>query len=208
MLAKDMNLPSQIEASKLRLTRVLAVKSLEDLLFDYYQGQDRYLIVSYLLSFNFCFRFSLDESFAEAICYFLFEKWINLSNIPMYLCDANQTETIFQNLDQEIEKYCPKISLQIVKNGHSSIHFALSWHLLFFADHYSIFNLLLLWDHIILHQNEIAHYLLCLSIAHVKQFPILVDEVPLVEMIQKYRDYNILSIINEAERLIFPCTLR
>jgi hypothetical protein len=202
MIAEDMNITTQTEDTVRRISRVIVIKFFENPSYEYHQGHDRYLFVSYLLSLKACFQFSLDPSLAEALTFFLFEKWNQLSNIQGYLKEIEHVQANFKKLDQMVLKFCPEIGSLIAQNGHSSFHFALSWHFLFFADEHPLHNLLLLWDSIILHQDQLSKYLFYLSVAHVKQVPIASQEIPMVEKIQKYHSYDIFLILSDVNRIM------
>lgn len=201
-LAEELNLSNQFDI--IPLSRIVVLKSIMDFSYEYLQGHDRYLIISYLLCLYFCSTESLPMKLADALTYFLFDKFVELAKIQRYLNDTSYTQKFFHQIDLSVKENCPDLAFQISKNNHSSIHYALSWHILFFADIYKIRDLLLLWDHIILHQNNLSEYLISLTISHLKQIPNSISaphEYPILESIQKYRNYNINLILTDADNL-------
>ena len=187
-----------INDAELRANRILAVYSRESRTYSYTQGHDRYVFICYVLSLDFSSQSGLTTDFAEALAFFLAKNFIKMTEISKYLDNVAETEEHFEIMDGEMCKFSPEIMHQLFNVGQSSIHFALRWELLLFADEYDIKRLLFLWDQILYYKNIFKKFLFALCIAHIQQItPALPGEV-MVEKIQNFRNWNVQRILDDS----------
>ncbi|OHT01644.1 hypothetical protein TRFO_31531 [Tritrichomonas foetus] len=202
-LAADLKLNEYyISDVELRANRILAVCSLDSPHYSYTQGHDRYLFISFLLALEFSAQSGLSRDFAEAIAFYLARDFISMTAISKYLDNVTETEDHFEKMDREMAKVAPEIMRQLFDVGQSSIHFALRWELLLFADEYDIKRLLYLWDQILYYKNIFKKFLFALCIAHIQQItPAMPGEI-MVEKIQTFRNWNVQQILSDAMKYI------
>ena len=186
--------------AELRATRVLAALSLSVDGFSYCQGYDRYVFLTYLLALDCCSQTGLKPQFAEALTFFLADRFIKMTHIAHYLENPALTEQHFERMDKVMARVAPETMrlLQDVQQG--SIHFALRWELLLFADEYDVRPLLLLWDHVLLRKDTYDRYLFGLCVAHVKQVPVAGPDEMMIEKIQQFKNWDIQKILVDAPR--------
>jgi hypothetical protein len=185
-----------------RVVRILALMSLTFSQLSYTQSYDRYVFVNFLLCLTFCSESSLPPAFAEAMCFHLARRWINLVQVSSLVENATATELHFVELDDQLKLFAPGIMIPLRQSGQSSIHFAFRWQLLLFADEHSIKPLLLIWDQILLHQMNFKRYMSVLCLAHVRQIPpLLPQEIP-IEKLQTFRDWDVRRILSDAESIL------
>jgi hypothetical protein len=153
------------------VSRIITVMSIVDHTFRYIQGCDRYVYNAYLVSLIFCLENGLPLSFAESSAFVISSKIMQISNISHYLDDPVEISEHFEALDIKMEKANPSVMKEFATANQSSIHFALRWEILLFAEEHSFRGLMLLWDHIIAHKSCSSSYIESLCIAHFKQAP-------------------------------------
>lgn len=198
-MAHSFRIPTNFSNNaELHALRVFSIMSLDSLSFSYTQGYDRYLFVSYLVALNFCLQNNLHSGFAEAISFYLTRAWVNIVGLSTYLDNPLETEKMFNQMDKEIAKIVPETARLLAKSDHGSIHFALRWILLLFADEYDIYGLLFLWDQILYRKKDFQQFVRSLCLAHIKQIPLAVENEVMVEKIQGFKNWDSQLIINDA----------
>jgi hypothetical protein len=166
---------------------------------DYFQGYDRYVYVTLLLSLDFCTKADLPTELAEALAFILSREFLDLTNIPALLENSAATQADFERMDEELMEYAPEWILQLRKSRLGSIHFALRWKILLFADEYPIRPLLLVWDHVLTWRGRYSDFLHALCMAHVKYTPLPRQGEAPIKVIQTYRGWDVRRVLDEAE---------
>jgi len=167
--------------------------------FRYIQGYDRFVFVVYAVALDFALHFGLCRELAEAICYRLAQELITLVQIGSFLEEPMRTQLYFDEKDQTLMDYAPAIMTALRMDRHGSIHFALRWQILLFADEYRAKPLLFLWDKVVEHRDVYKSFLYGLCIAHVRQVPPPIPDEITVEKIQRYKDWNVFAAVEFAE---------
>jgi hypothetical protein len=182
----------------LRAHRVFAVMNMSKNL-SFTQGYDRYWFIAFAVCLDACSEFKLGAQFAEALSFHLTYSFLSLVRITKLLDHPNDTERYFQNMDIEMLKVAPRIMGPLQFNRQGSIHFALRWQLLLFADEYDIRPLLVLWDNIF-HRphNEFSEFLFSLCIAHIQQVPMAGQGEYMIAHIQTYRSWDVDRVVEDA----------
>lgn len=172
--------------------------------FHYIQGFDRYASITYLLGLDFIRKVSNNNllpfslEFAEMLSLHFTHDFISLSRLLINITNSpKEIMDVFENIDKIIEKEIPSISKNLKKCSTSSVHFALRWTLLLFADEHDFNNCLVLWDHFVLHQKDFPTYMVNVSISHLKQVPY--DGISYIDKIQNFKNWDVPQIIKEAE---------
>jgi hypothetical protein len=200
-LAKEAALPDDrlkgaYQAAEHILTRLSAPDS------PYFQGFDRFVWISYIVSLQFADAQNQPNSTAEALAFHLSRRLIECSGITRYAqCDESVLNE-FRELDQYVESNLSEIHKQLSHFQHRSIFYALRWKLLWFCDEHSLHCILLLWDSIIAHLGELGRHLFDLSVAHLAQIPVDRDDQKLIlERIQQHREWDIERIFTDAQNV-------
>lgn len=173
--------------------------------YHYIQGFDRYASITYILSLDFIKKINdsykstlFPLEFAEMLSLYFTYLFIGLSRLFINITNSTQqTMEVFEKIDEQIELEIPSISKKLKNCSTSSIHFALRWALLLFADEHNFDNCLILWDHFVLHQTDFAYYIIQISISHLKQVPY--DGISYIDKIQNFKNWDLSTIISEAE---------
>jgi hypothetical protein len=182
----------------LRAHRVFAAINLSHDL-SYTQGYDRYWFVSFSVCLDACSRFGLGNQFAEALSFHLTYSLLQLVRITTWLDHPTDTEHYFERMDMDMRVIAPQILGPLQLNHQGSVHFALRWQLLLFADEYEIRVLLVLWDNVFLRPHqEFSEFLFSLCIAHILQVPLAAPGEYMIEKIHNYRDWAVDKIIEDA----------
>jgi hypothetical protein len=111
------------------------------------------------------------------------------------------TEKHFNEMDEKLMVLVPGLMIPLRRAGQGSIHFALRWELLLFADEHTIKSLMLVWDHILIHLAHFREYLEGLCLAHVRQVPPPGPHEIVVEKLQTFRDWDVRKLLIDAEVL-------
>jgi hypothetical protein len=200
-LAKEAALPDDRlkdahQAAEHILTRLSARGS------PYFQGFDRFVWISYIVSLQFADAQNQPNSTAEALAFHLSRRLIEYSDITRYARCDESVQDEFRELDQYVERNFSEIHKQLSHFGHRSIFYALRWKLLWFCDEHSLPSILLLWDSIIAHLGELRGHLFDLSVAHLAQIPVHGDDQKLIlEKIQQHREWDIEKIFTDAQNV-------
>lgn len=189
---------------ELRIQRVLAIISLESRELTYTQGNDRLVMMSYLVSLFFASRGRLNKGFAEAMCYNIAKSLISKITLARYLNSMSFIENYFEQLDVMIAQEDPEKWDVLAESENTSIHFALKWHLTLFCDNHDAYQLMLLWDQILLRWGDFDEFIKCLTVAHIIQVPIPEKHEEMAQNIQQFKDWNISRIITDAEGMMNP----
>ena len=96
---------------------------------------------------------------------------MQISNISHYLDDPNSISAHFEGLDARMMEANPSVMQAFASSNQSSVHFALRWEIMLFADEHNFEGLMLIWDNIIAHHTCASSYIEALCIAHFKQAP-------------------------------------
>jgi len=182
--------------------RVFALLSFNVNQFRYIQGYDRYFMISYLLALYFVTRNGLLIDLAEVFAYPLCLHLIKIGGISNYLDNPIQTQSHFAQLDELVQMHSPTTAALLSEFGHSSLHYAVRWELLLFADEYDISSIFYLWDKFIFHRNQIEKVLLNMCVAHVLQVPLCQNGEFMVETIQRYRGFDCVTATKTAFDLL------
>jgi hypothetical protein len=92
--------------------------------------------------------------------------------------------------------------IQLKRAGHGSIHFALRWELLLFADEYQAHPMLLLWDQILVRRKEFETFLYALCVAHASQVPPAEPDEIAIRKVQNWKDWDVMKIVEDADGLM------
>ena len=173
--------------------RLLAMASLSDNdTLSYTQGFDRWMFNAYALALYFCQFYELDIDFAEALASQLTQKLLYIVGINEILKHPTEYEP-FDIIDAKIYKVRQDIAdiLCLQTGSSNSLLYSLKWRLIFFADDFESKNVLVVWDQLLLHQDDIDHFFFSLVMAQIKEVN-LTDSSLIAELIQnqKANDMN------------------
>jgi hypothetical protein len=167
----------------------------------YSQGDDRFLWISFVVALRF------DPSGAEVdgLTYHFTKAFMKVGR----LADENgRIEMDWERIDRELLKNFPAVAARLALDGHRAVHYAPQWTTIWFADHYELEQILILWDNIIAEigkdETQLKRYLRCLVIAHVQQCPLPVNEQLMLEVIRYRKEWNLPQILRSAEKLMNP----
>ena len=184
---------TETQTAYFHVSRIFTLILLSDPSFTYTQGCDRYVYAIYLLSLLFVIQYSLPITFAEASTFFLAQKMMQLSNITHYLMNPSQIAKHFEDLDKKLYQ----INYTAMKNysmrGQSSVHFALRWEILMFAEEHYFNGLTLIWDQIIARKEFFSSYIEALCIAHFAQVP-----EGQLDKLQRFKAWDYKQLLTDA----------
>jgi hypothetical protein len=101
-------------------------------------------------------------------------------------------------LDSAIEVADPRVAEELRKMHVNSIHFAMRWQMLLFADEHDFPDIWCIWDAIIAHRANASAFVNQLSITHILQVP-LKESWNVIEALQNHRRWDVPKLIRTAE---------
>lgn len=199
-LALTANLPnSKTDGALFCASRILTIMHLTQPNFQYIQGCERYVYISYLIALLFTTENDLPDIIAEASAYYLSSKLIELSGITNYLKDSQFLENHFHELDQKLLTINSNLMNNLTLGDQTSIHFALRWEILLFAEEHNYQGIVAIWDRILAHRQVVRQYVQSLCLAHFAQLPNLK-----LGRVQRYKNWDLKQIIADAEKYNNP----
>ena len=117
--------------------------------YSYLPGILIYIYTFYLLGLKFSQKYQLPEDFAEAISFAINRVWLPTIRLTTFLDNPDVFTEHFEDLDERIPKYAPKIYKTLFQNNLVSPSFAFHWHLVLFSDIHNIRDTFLIWDQLI-----------------------------------------------------------
>lgn len=197
-LVEDLKLETDLyKDGKFHSHRILATLTRKDDFYEYLQGFDRYVLISYILAIEFTSKLKLPSSVAEALAYHVAHDLIRLVDISKFTKDSDWAAAHFQKLDEKIKIVSPTNWVLLEKMGVGSIHFAMKWQALTFADDHPVNDTLLIWDYVIYHRKRYMDYIERLCLAHVVQ--VKPKDEFVIDQLQHFKNYDVVQIINYAE---------
>lgn len=181
--------------------RILSVLSKIDSFYHYMQGYDRYVFITFLLGLQAMKKINAEIIFAESISFFFCKELLKIVDVNKFTRDNQFTMKHFSEIDKEIAYVRPEVYNQLVAMHVSSVHFAMKWEILSFADEHKYSNILLIWDRIILFRNIYLKYISEMCVAHIRQVS-FVDNEFIIQTIQNYRNWNVKDILNYTDQKI------
>ena len=158
--------------------------------FKYFQGYDRYVIVSLLLCLQFAERSRSSPDFAEAMAFILSASWILLVNVP-YIYQNCQSH--FEDLDESIKSMFPSIWNSISSLNVTTIHFVLKWEVVLFSDQHNIHDIFKIWDYFVFYRQDFQEALKAMDISHITAI-----DFSSIDNIFHYDGWNANSVIDGA----------
>lgn len=165
----------------------------------YLQGYERYACVSYLLARIFASAIDERSDFAEAIAYYICDGLLRIVKVSRLTADAPAAQRHFARLDEVVRRAHPAEYAAMFHMNVSAIYYALKWEMLTFADEYpSFFDILLLWDQVIVHRGDIDRFIFALCSAHVRNIRFDSANAIPIEAIQHHQVWDVKKIIRET----------
>lgn len=185
-----------------RLERIMYIFACENPKISYLQGFNELLMPLY-----YCALKELKELDAvEAVAFTFFKKLIlNTKLISIYVkkdgCNKlSKTISVFSKL---VSKHLPQINKMIKNLKIEPIFYCLKWFSLMFAQNYDLNAILILWDNLFEHLDDLLNYLFFIGLSHLHYLEKEIDEnnpsqtIKLLQMCQL--DLHIHDIIEFAE---------
>lgn len=191
-----------IRDAELRVQRILIAISLEYEDLSYSQGDDRFIWVSYLASLYFATRGGLNRDFAEAMAFHLGHCFVSTVTVSRQLKQMDALEKRFKKLDDLVDVEVPEVAALLNENGHKAMHYAMRWQCTLFSDDHSSFELMYIWDSVLLNLDRYEKYVRCLCVAHIKQVPVAEMSDEMAMNIQRNKSWNSVKIVEDAEDLM------
>jgi hypothetical protein len=181
-----------LQDAEVRTCRVLGLLSLVGK-FSYFQGFDRFVLSCYLLVLKLTSKKGVSSVVAEALSYHMTLKFLELTKQPVEMSDMLKG---FERLDKDLRKQAPAVYAGLDPFSYGSVYFALRWKTILFADEHKVRDLWLIWDYVVANLKDFRKFLNDLCGGHLVQVP--VDDSFQLEKIQKFRDWDVVRIIEYA----------
>lgn len=175
--------------------RILSILSLSDSFYRYLQGYDRYVFIFLILGYD---ALKKSDNFVEALAFYLMRAFLKFFNPSRFTINREFGLNFFYVLDAKIASARPDIAQLFKHYQVSSLHYAVRWALLSFADEHNLQEIFLLWDHILVNQNKYLDYISELCVGHVIQIEPVKSE-HIIQTIQAKENWDVVKAIHYAD---------
>jgi hypothetical protein len=162
----------------------------------YTQGHDRFVFLIFLVCLHFTGDAELDPIVAESLTFSLVCEIIALHATDRIL-GLSANLPMFNRIDGLVRKRAPLQAAALQAQGFWSIHYALRWQMVFFADEHDWKDTLAIWDAIFARRDAKDEFICQLAVEHVRQVPMR-EGVAAVEAIQTFKDWDQKALLEEA----------
>ena len=159
---------SYILDSDLRLKRISAILSFDSTGFQFQEGFEYFISICYFICLSFQIKSGLPPFFSEAITFGLAKKFLSVVAFNRRLYELNANDDHLKDLLRLSKHYCSDAVKSLKKAGKTILDLAMGWENLLWVDQHSPYNLLMVWDHILIRLDDLRVFLLYLDIAHLK----------------------------------------
>ena len=147
--------------------RIFLIMSKESSDYQYIQGQDRYLYFIIIFVTQFFERLEIsDQLWIESISSSIFQAFCEKIPYDKIVLDPSEMRDLFSRLSDFIAEKDPKLSKNVTIKPDQ---YALNWFLSLFSEQHSNPESLVIFDHLLLHLEDLDEYMFSLSLAHLKQ---------------------------------------
>lgn len=187
-----------LEDAKLRLGRLFNVYTSDFQTYNFDKGDERLLMISYMISLTFARRGTLNNIFAESMAFYIFSGIYNSISGYKKLEELRLLGDFDDNLLSKLSKHAPKTAVILDAANVDPLVIHRNWIKTFFVFVHDHDDLLLIWDQLILHHSEIAKFSTYISVAHFMQIPNLGADFKDDEIIVRL-PYSVIEICDTAE---------
>ena len=203
--------PNAIQSSFMhhmrRLERILYAFAITNPFISYMQGFNELVSPLYYVINQGKAFFNKDMFQIEALTYFMFQNLLTNTNLQDLFTTKNQAEAVMEKLNtfQNLLKETLPDIYKLLRNLHiKPIVYAYRWFNNLFAQEHDLPFLLLLWDSIFSHADQLIPYSFYVGIAHLYEISSSLDPEDYsktISTLQNMKIANPLSLIHNAEKL-------
>jgi hypothetical protein len=153
-----------------RLERILYLFARYTSLDGYHQGFHEMLAILYYVTIKGGIQLGLDLDHCEAIAYFLLHALINGTIIEEFFSNDQNSSVMNEICHQTMKVLAQcdqKLARSLDRNGIEPELFALKWINILFAQTYALKIVLILWDFLFAHLENLANILVQVVVAHI-----------------------------------------
>ena len=152
-----------------RIERILFIFAKINTNFGYIQGFNELIIPIFYVMYNDIPLFFNDIEIVEAVSFEAFQFLLISSDLSNFYSFNDQScQHMMSKFDKILNRFLPKISKRLKLMNILSIQFSFKWFNIMFAQEHELPDLLIIWDYILDHLNNLAKYEFCIGIARLQ----------------------------------------
>ena len=147
--------------------RIFLIMSKENGEYQYIQGQDRYLyfIITFTTQFFEKLKIS-DQLWIESVSSCLFQTFCEKIPYDKIVLNPSEMNDLFFRLSEFLSQKDSNLAKKVTIKPDQ---YALNWFLSLFSEQHSNSESLVIFDHLLLHLQNLDEYMFALSVSHLKQ---------------------------------------
>lgn len=187
-----------------RIERILYIFAMTNPTLQYMQGFNELVIPLYYVLIQAKTMFSDDIILIESLVYAMLQYLLTATDIQEFYATKDQSATIINKLksfENILEKFLPDIYTTLKKLNIYPLLYAYRWFNILFGQEHELPVLLMIWDALFSHIDNIVQYSFYVGVAHLKVIGnmIVPDSFPKsIEVIQNMNVPNALAVVKEA----------
>lgn len=187
-----------------RLERILYVFGMQNPSLSYMQGYNELIVPLYYVLVQAKSMFHDDYLLIEALTYTMFQFLLTNTDIQLFYTTKDQSSTIVSQLqifENLMKVFIPQTHKLLTSLNIFPLLYAYRWYNLLFAQEHDLPVLLMVWDSLFSHIEELIEYAFYIGIAQVKEVAPQLDPTSFaksVKILQNLTIPNALSIVKDA----------
>jgi hypothetical protein len=187
-----------------RIERILYIFAMTNPTLHYMQGFNELVIPLYYVLIKAKTMFRDDTILIESLVYAMLQYLLTATDIQEFYATKDQSATVINKLnsyEKILEKFLPEIHATLKKLNIYPLLYAYRWFNILFGQEYELPVLLMIWDALFSHVDNIVQFSFYIGVAHLKvvENMIVPDSFPkTVEVLQNLKIPNALTVVKEA----------
>lgn len=190
-----------------RLERVLYIFSTLNPGLSYMQGYNEILCPLYYVLYEAISLFHNDWDLVEALTFKCFQVLMSESRLNEFYTTADKSSIILHRLNDFttlIKKHLPNVYSVLERFDIHPLLYCYRWFNLLFSQEHDFSTLLLIWDDLFGHFDELMDFAFYIGLGHIKEFEgqitTLNDYSKILSILQNLNDINIKNVLNTANK--------
>ena len=190
-----------------RIERILYIFAKLNCSLSYLQGFNELICPIFFVFMQSFEYFSNSFDIVEALSFYVFQKLMSTTNLHELFTTQDKSSIIMRRMDQYmslLHHHFPNLHFVIHSFDIHPLVFAYPWMNLMFAQEYYMPNIVLVWDSILTHFDNLVEYISYIAVATIKLLENDIDPhdyIKTMTTLKKYRIDDIRSLLKLSNQL-------
>jgi hypothetical protein len=190
-----------------RIERILYAFALTNSSMTYGQGFNELAAILYFVNTIAIHSLTDDPFEAEALTFACFRQLMTASEIWCYYVVSDGTAMVMQRMDEFfalLRRHLPRVHAVLERLGISPMHFGVRWFNVLFAQEHQMSVVLMIWDSLFAHFDELMQYAGYIAVAHIEAVSGRISETNFsvtMKTLQPVKIVNICPVLRRAEEM-------